>query len=98
LPAAESLWQGCRRADDRSSTIHGRDDRWVCGRRIYNQFADLSFDFPYGPTPVSVSVSTMFVATRGVGGDFFVWLLIVWAGESFRSWTFYDQKSDRLGS
>jgi hypothetical protein len=29
-----------------------------------------SFDFPYGPTPVSVSVSTTFVATYG-GGDFF---------------------------
>jgi hypothetical protein len=25
-----------------------------------------SFDFPYGPTPVSVSVSTTFVATHGV--------------------------------
>src|SRR5262249_11072051 len=28
-----------------------------------------SFGFPYGPTPVSVSVSTTFVATYG-GGDF----------------------------
>jgi hypothetical protein len=28
-----------------------------------------SFDFPYGPTPVSVSVSTTFVATHG-DGDF----------------------------
>jgi hypothetical protein len=26
-----------------------------------------SIDFPYGPTPVSVSVSTTFVATHGVG-------------------------------
>jgi hypothetical protein len=26
----------------------------------------MSFDFPYGPTPVSVSVSTTFVATHGV--------------------------------
>jgi hypothetical protein len=30
----------------------------------------MSFDFPYGPTPVSVSVSMTFVATHGVG-DFF---------------------------
>jgi hypothetical protein len=29
----------------------------------------MSFDFPYGPTPVSLSVSTTFVATYG-GGDF----------------------------
>ena len=27
----------------------------------------VSFDFPYGPTPVSVSVSTTIVATEGVG-------------------------------
>jgi hypothetical protein len=27
----------------------------------------MSFDFPYGPTPVSVSVSMTFVATHGVG-------------------------------
>jgi hypothetical protein len=27
----------------------------------------MSFDFPYGPTPVSESVSTTFVATYGVG-------------------------------
>jgi len=27
----------------------------------------MSFDFPYGPTPVSVSVSTTIVATQGVG-------------------------------
>ena len=27
----------------------------------------MSFDFPYGPTPVSVSISTTFVATHGVG-------------------------------
>ena len=27
----------------------------------------MSIDFPYGPTPVSVSVSTTFVATHGVG-------------------------------
>jgi hypothetical protein len=26
--------------DDRSSAIHGRDDRRACERRIYNQFAD----------------------------------------------------------
>ena len=27
----------------------------------------VSIDFPYGPTPVSVSISTTFVATHGVG-------------------------------
>ena len=32
-----------------------------------SQTSHVSFDFPYGPTPVSVSVSTTFVATHGVG-------------------------------
>ena len=32
-----------------------------------SQTSDMSIDFPYGPTPVSVSVSTTFVATHGVG-------------------------------
>ena len=31
------------------------------------QTSHRSIDFPYGPTPVSVSVSTTFVATHGVG-------------------------------
>jgi hypothetical protein len=30
---------GCRRRDDPSCAINGRDDRQACGRRIYNQFA-----------------------------------------------------------
>lgn len=32
-----------------------------------SQTSDMSIDFPYGSTPVSVSVSTTFVATHGVG-------------------------------
>ena len=32
-----------------------------------SQTSDMSIDFPYGPTPVSVSISTTFVATHGVG-------------------------------
>jgi len=31
-----------------------------------SQTSHISMDFPYGPTPVSVSVSTTFVATHGV--------------------------------
>ena len=31
-----------------------------------SQTSHTSMDFPYGPTPVSVSVSTTFVATHGV--------------------------------
>ena len=31
-----------------------------------SQTSHVSMDFPYGPTPVSVSVSTTFVATHGV--------------------------------
>jgi len=31
------------------------------------QTSHVSMDFPYGPTPVSVSVSTTIVATQGVG-------------------------------
>src|SRR5262245_32042124 len=32
-----------------------------------SQTSHVSFDFHYGPTPVSVSVSKTFVATHGVG-------------------------------
>jgi hypothetical protein len=53
----------------------------------------MSFDFPYGPTPVSVSVSTTFVATHGVD----VFFVIVWAGESFRSRALIT-KTDRSDS
>lgn len=30
---------GCRQGHERSSAIHGRDDRLACGRRICNRFA-----------------------------------------------------------
>ena len=32
-----------------------------------SQTSDMSIDFPYGSTPVSVSFSTTFIATHGVG-------------------------------
>jgi hypothetical protein len=36
-----------------------------------SQTSDMSIDFPYGSTPVSVSLSTTFVATHGVGDFLF---------------------------
>jgi hypothetical protein len=37
------------------------------GYTTSSQTSHVSMDFPYGPTPVSVSVSTTIVATHGVG-------------------------------
>jgi hypothetical protein len=61
-----------------------------------SETSHMSFDFPYGPTPVSLSVSTTFVSDVR-WRRFFVWLLIVWAGESFRSRALII-KTDRSGS
>jgi hypothetical protein len=83
---------------DRSSAIHGRDDRRACGRRIYNQLA-------HQPYVVRLSLwadAGLSIVLHDVRRDvwcrrFFVWQLIVWAGESLRSWTLMI-KTDRLGS
>ena len=89
---------GCRRGYGRSSAIYGRDDRRACRRRIYNQFANQ----PHVDRLSLWADAGLSIGLRGARRDawcrrFFVWLLIVWAGESFRSRTLMI-KTDRLGS
>jgi hypothetical protein len=85
---------GCRRGDDRSSAIHGRDDRRARGRRIYNQLADQ----PYVDRLSLWADPGLGIGLHDARRDvrcrrFFVWLLIVWAGEPIRSRTFMIKKN-----
>jgi hypothetical protein len=65
LAAATAVAQGTTAA---APYTDARTDGLADGGFITSsQTSHMSIDFPYGPTPVSVSLSTTFVATHGVG-------------------------------